>query len=70
MIGSDKTQMFTYPPKKLRRRILRVCELTGMSMSRVLTLCAEACIDDLEQNGIVIKAKPIQVARNTRTRAA
>ncbi len=71
MIGADKTQIFAYPPKKLKRRVVAACERRGLSISEVITACLQACIDDLEQqDGLGIKAKPIQVARNKRTLAA
>lgn len=59
-------EVFAYPPKILKKRIVAVCEQRkGLSISKVVVSCLEACIDDLEEQ-VGIKAKPAQATRNKR----
>ncbi len=65
VIGPDLAEVFAYPPKALKKRIQAVCEQRkGLSISKVVTSCLEACIDDLEEQ-VGIK-KPTQGTRTKR----
>ena len=63
VIGPDLAEVFAYPPKSLKKRIQAVCETRkGLSISKVVTSCLEACIDGLEEQ-VGIK-KPAQGTRS------
>ncbi|MES2367056.1 MAG: hypothetical protein V4563_14365 [Pseudomonadota bacterium] len=67
MIGAHLAEVFAYIPKPIKKRIVAVCEQKkGLSISKIVGSCLEACIDDLEKQ-VGIKPTPKQATRNKRT---
>ena len=70
MIGAHLAEVFAYIPKPLKRRLVAVCEeRKGLSISKVIGSCLEACIDDLEEQ-VGIKPKPTQGTSSKKKDAA
>ena len=49
MIGKDLAEVFAYVPKKLKARVVRISEVTGESISRVIWMGLERVVPELEQ---------------------